>query len=91
MYKVRWGETAGTVILASNTRSKMIYNPPPPHPQSTPLKPGIRLGRRHKQTPCVGRQTKPSFLCRGEGGGVYTYINFDLVLEAKIGVPAEPV
>ena len=33
MYKVRWGETAGTAILASNTRSKMIYKiQPPPHP-----------------------------------------------------------
>jgi len=35
MYKVRWGETAGTVILDSNTRSKMIYNPPPPPINST--------------------------------------------------------
>ena len=94
---------AGTAILASNPRSKMIYNPPP-SPQSTPLNPGIRLGRRHKQTPAQAASTLlPNFFAqkmRGQvdrtplslwGGGRSLYINFELVLEAKIGVPAEAV
>ena len=38
-----------------------------------------------------GQADKTLLSLWGEGGGVYTYINFDLVLEAKIGVPAEPV
>ena len=60
---IKWGGGRLLELLFWTPIRGQKWYTTPPHPQSTPLKPCIRLGRRHKQTPCVGGGWGAEFIC----------------------------